>query len=163
MTTNHDRYYPHACCTLQHSISLLTNFDRTFWSADKNVGTLISRVFTRIASGPMLIRVLRWRGSIRVDPCSSVASVHPCRSVFFRGLGPSVSIRVLPWPGSIRVDPCSSVASVDPCSSVACVHPCRSVFFRGLRPSVSIRVLPWPGSIRALPSHLTGAWSRVYP
>ena len=124
MTTNHDRYYPHACCTLQHSISLLTNFDRTFWSADKNVGTLILRVFTRIASGPMLIRVLRWRGSIRVDPCSSVASVHPCRSVFFRGLGPSVSIRVLPWPGSIRVDPCSSVAGV---------HPRRSVFFRGPR------------------------------
>ena len=128
MTTNHDRYYPHACCTLQHSISLLTNFDRTFWSADKNVGTLILRVFTRIASGPMLIRVLRWRGSIRVDPCSSVASVHPCRSVFFRGLGrsvffrglrPSVSIRVLPWPASIRVDPCSSVAGVHPCFAVA--------------------------------------------
>jgi len=41
MTTNHDGYYPHACCTLQHSISLLTNFDKRFAPSDKNVGSII--------------------------------------------------------------------------------------------------------------------------
>ena len=45
MTTNHDGYYPHACCTLQHSISLLTNFDKRFDLSDKNVGLIILQVF----------------------------------------------------------------------------------------------------------------------
>jgi len=49
MTTNHVAIIRDACCTLQHSISLLTNFDKTSDASDKNVGTIILRVFTPIA------------------------------------------------------------------------------------------------------------------